>query len=90
MPARFNQENEHGISQADLACSVMEAGSVQRRLEAGLGGEPVEMAFYVAEQHAGKIVGESVADDNALHDRILPVGRHPVGWHLPAAIAQPV
>jgi hypothetical protein len=44
----------------------------------------------VAEEHAGEIVGEFVADDVRDDDDVLPVGGHPVGWHLSAAIAQPV
>jgi hypothetical protein len=69
---------------------VMGADAVQCRFEAGLGGEPVKMAADVAEGHAGEIVGESVTDDDGRGDHVLPVGGHPVGWHLPAAIAQPV
>ena len=69
---------------------VMEAGAVERGVEAGLLGKPVQMTAHVAQQHAGQIVGKPIADNSALQDNLLTIGRHLVGWHLPAAIAEPV
>jgi len=69
---------------------VVEAGRVAGGLHAGLGFEPVEVAADVADQHAGEVVGESVADNYALDGYVFAVGGHAVGGHLPAAVAKAV
>jgi hypothetical protein len=42
--------------------------------EAGLGGEPVEVAANVADQHARQFARESIAHHHALHHQILLAG----------------
>src|SRR5688572_8449603 len=72
--------------------SVVEPGLLTgRRLlgeRAVEGVEPGDGAIQVVEEEARQVQGEAVAHDHA-HDReVLAVGRHRVGGHLPAALAQ--
>jgi hypothetical protein len=72
-----------------IAFSVMVARATPRRFQIELAGELFEIPANIAHQHVGQLVSEPVAHHHTLHYHILPVGRHAVGGHLPAAITRP-
>jgi hypothetical protein len=45
----------------------MEARAIERRFQAGLRREPIQVPANVPQQHFGQIVGEPVAHHDALH-----------------------
>ena len=62
---------------------VVELRGLRGGPEAGLGGEPIQVAADIPDQHVGQIAGKSVAHHDPLHYQILPVRRHPIGRNLP-------
>src|ERR1700677_5185886 len=49
-----------------------------------------ERTAHIVQQQITKVAAHTVTNENSLHDKILAVGWHRIGWYLPAACAQPV